>query len=234
MEESSGALRRRRPATASTKANANNTKRHDADATQARRRTSCQHAAQKYQNKFRSVTPLSSAELLQLMDSDDDYTLIDVRTAPERAVSMIEGAMTLGEFYTGADAEVAAHTRTTGIVVVYCTIGYRSGLEATRLHQLYPALTVYNLDGIVAFCHACGSDHLVDPATRARVRQVHTFSPLWDWIDPSECESKHFSVSVTMLRMAEVGGRVVVRKAQSIVHHLRNCCKSRAHGQQSE
>ena len=39
------------------------------------------------------------------------------------------------------------------IIVTYCTIGYRSGLEARRLKTKYN-LNVMNLDGIVSYTHA--------------------------------------------------------------------------------
>ena len=39
------------------------------------------------------------------------------------------------------------------IVVTYCTLGYRSGLQAVRLKRQYPNLNVYSLDGIVPFTH---------------------------------------------------------------------------------
>jgi len=40
------------------------------------------------------------------------------------------------------------------VVVTYCTIGYRSGLEAQRLRDQYN-LNVRNLDGIVSYTHTC-------------------------------------------------------------------------------
>ena len=38
--------------------------------------------------------------------------------------------------------------------IVYCTIGYRSGMEAQRLQQRYPLWRIDNLDGSVAYSHA--------------------------------------------------------------------------------
>jgi rhodanese-related sulfurtransferase len=138
--------------------------------------TACLKEAHSYQRRFRSVQSLSSEDFLRknfssprrrtaggappaapggANEDDDvvDYVLLDARTAAERKVSIIQGAITVSDYQRGEKGG-GSGSKTTTVVICYCTIGYRSGLEGTRLQQLYPEATVYNLDGIVAFSHA--------------------------------------------------------------------------------
>ena len=108
--------------------------------------------------------------------------LIDARSRAEQKVSMIPNAITLSQFESNLRRNLkhptSRRTRgaTTGtstmnqdqqdndpfvdpsatseIIVIYCTIGYRSGLEAIRLRDKYN-LNVKNLDGILGYTHAC-------------------------------------------------------------------------------
>jgi rhodanese-related sulfurtransferase len=133
----------------------------------------CLKEAHSYQRRFRSVQSLSSEDFLRKNfssrrrgtapgdDNDDndydvvDYVLLDARTAAERKVSIIQGAISVSDYQGGGGGGGnSCSKKTTTVLICYCTIGYRSGLEATRLQQLYPEATVYNLDGIVAFSHA--------------------------------------------------------------------------------
>jgi rhodanese-related sulfurtransferase len=99
--------------------------------------------------------------------------LIDVRTAAERAVSVIPGSVPLQQVSHrgGSNSESAATMqlllRQDTTVVTYCTIGYRSGMEATRLLHRYPTLEgrIYNLDGIVAYTYLNTSDKESSSAT---------------------------------------------------------------------
>jgi rhodanese-related sulfurtransferase len=124
-----------------------------------------------YQKRF-PVPSLTSGDLLNrtmMMDENDNnhYILLDVRTSAERKVSILPGALSLQEFKQYYDfkniqrrpAKEISDTSSNSshpVVVAYCTVGYRSGLEATRLQDRYPALRgkIYNLDGIVAYTHA--------------------------------------------------------------------------------
>jgi rhodanese-related sulfurtransferase len=177
-------------------------------------REKCLHAANHYQSKFPSVTPMSSSELLEQLstvdNADTEYILVDVRTKAERAVSMIQGAISLSEYYQRYQETMCSPpspSKDRLAVVCYCTIGYRSGLEATRLRQVIESnnestteITVYNLDGIVAMSQALSAQAraaetellqplcLVNPSTGAPTRVVHTFSWLWDWVKMNDEE----------------------------------------------
>jgi rhodanese-related sulfurtransferase len=188
-------------------------------------REKCCRAATYYQSKFPSVTPLSSRELLEQWStvtdstSNTEYILVDVRTKAERDVSMIQGAVSLSEYYQRYQEMMRSPPPSDKhcprqAVVCYCTIGYRSGLEATRLRQVIESnnesttaeIIVYNLDGIVAMSQALSAQtgaaavaadtefmlqrplSLVIPSTGSPTRVVHTFSWLWDWVDMSDEE----------------------------------------------
>jgi len=206
----------------------------------SRKITKCQEVSAFYQKKFPAVQALRAEDLPGLLGSENSNSdsnnciFVDVRTAAERAVSMIDGALTLDEFEAD-QAEDCTHQQLLQEqpVVVYCTIGYRSGLEATRLHRCYPGLRIYNLDGIVAYSHQCCRNNdddtscwpqLIVPATGEPATQIHTFSRAWDYVvvddhDKDGLQSVYFSAWQTPLRLLQVGGRVVVRTAQTVVYH---------------
>jgi len=114
--------------------------------------------AQKYQTMFPDVTSLSSQKLLSDSCPHRTHTdtirwsidgenalLVDVRTQPERNVSMISGAITLEEFKRNVlpdllDASPSQLVNRPSTLVLYCTIGYRSGMEGRKLQNEYPFL----------------------------------------------------------------------------------------------
>lgn len=154
--------------------------------------------SQKYHAMFPQVSSLSSQMLingtLSLNNCEDDtgkpdwhidgrkVLLVDVRSTPERKVSVISGAISLQEFkkdvlpnLIDADSDAVPTT-----VVLYCTIGYRSGMESQKLLNDYPfllgkysnaeqsdtsyfndkgqsKLEIRNLDGILNFANALES-----------------------------------------------------------------------------
>lgn len=161
-----------------------------------------------YQSLFADVASVSSRELLRdsllpLPTSSSQASqaiqkphwnlrgcnvlLIDVRSDSERAVSMISGAVSLIYFKSNilplleAKQNVEDNPEFPEVIVTYCTIGYRSGMEARKLMRDHPTLfigwvnndnrndndetgernetkstttMVANLDGICAFANA--------------------------------------------------------------------------------
>lgn len=177
----------------------------------------CQNEARSYQQRFPSVIPLSSRDLLRNFPHER-YQLVDCRTRPERAVSFIAGACPVDELDVSEDDDI--------VVVCYCTIGYRSGLEARRLKELHPQWTVYNMDGIVAFTHAVqesDSLQLVDE-TGEKVQRVHTFAATWDFVDPVGYETTCFAANELPRRFLQVGGKILVRTMQSMHYQLVKWC----------
>ena len=95
----------------------------------------------------------------------------DVRTPQERNVSTISGAI---------DNEYFEHNSVSYLskkIIVYCTIGYRSGNYAAELRQ--KGFDAYNpSEGIIGWAHVDGL--LIDPQGLATL-QVHVFSRPWNF-----------------------------------------------------
>jgi rhodanese-related sulfurtransferase len=123
----------------------------------ASRYEKCRAVAKSYQAKF-DIPPLASETLIQMrrahyQENSSDLLLIDVRTEPERRVSQIPGSISLAESHDRLQAAaVSGNCNLT--VVTYCTMGYRSGIEAKAIQVQYPDIAVFNLDGIVAYAYA--------------------------------------------------------------------------------
>lgn len=104
--------------------------------------------------------------------------LVDVRGEDERAVSVIDGAMSAEE-YERARPTLGAHD-----AVCYCTIGYRSGQYAEKMSKARDGgedVKYLNLYGsIVAYTHERGE--LIDPKTGAKTNKVHTFGKQWSCV----------------------------------------------------
>jgi rhodanese-related sulfurtransferase len=205
----------------------------------------CLDEAQSYQRKFPHAPPLASTSLRSFRTAES-FRLVDARTQPEQAVSMIQGAVSLQQFRKEMESrscihQVLASSETEELlegtkdpskpaIIVYCTIGYRSGLEATHLRRQYPDLEVYSLDGIVAYTHAlegCGLPSsvppdvqelppLIDPKTSRVTRVIHTFGGAWD-LAPSSYNTVQFRPLALVSRLAQVGGTVVVRTIQGVL-----------------
>jgi rhodanese-related sulfurtransferase len=201
----------------------------------------CLQASKFYQNQFPDIPRMSSTELLR-RNLDEQLIIVDVRTNPERQVSMISGAISLKTF----ERDVV-DTLPTGdqlpTIVTYCTIGYRSGMEARRLRQNYHLEGhIYSLDGIVAYTHALASLEFKEngelmPATRQLIRtdsnntqqppietnQVHTFGAGWNLAQDGYA-TQHFSILVLLGRTAQVGGTTVLRTFQRLAFACASCC----------
>lgn len=110
--------------------------------------------------------PVIRADALRLaLDGASPPVLLDVRTAEERAVSVIPGAI--------VDA-AALHPGAT--VIVYCTVGLRSGQTARELRERgFDALNLRG--GILAWLAAGGT--LVD-ARGVPTQRVHVYGRRWN------------------------------------------------------
>jgi len=101
--------------------------------------------------------------------------LVDVRSAPEVAVSMVEGAVTQEEF----EALEPTLDKGTTTVVPYCTIGYRSGAYAKELvdGKGWPQENVFNGEGVVLFSYTAIKFVAADAAPTTH---VHVYGAPWD------------------------------------------------------
>ena len=113
-------------------------------------------------------TILASAALAAL-NSNAPPIFVDVRTAKERQVSIIAGAVDV-------ESLPALHLKhPERPVVVYCTIGYRSGITTRALQALQ--IPARNLRGGILAWIAVGGD-LVDARLKPS-HQVHVYAKAW-------------------------------------------------------
>ena len=124
-------------------------------------------------NQLIAPSPLNSSEppatTPATNSTADAIVLVDVRTPQERQVSMLPGAIDSERFEQHQDAYLNK------TIIVYCTIGYRSGLYTQTLRE--QGFDAYNLrEGILGWTHINGK--LVDAHNRP-TRQVHVYSSNW-------------------------------------------------------
>ncbi|SES88520.1 Rhodanese-related sulfurtransferase [Nitrosomonas marina] len=121
--------------------------------------------------QFGDIPTISNKSLRPLLNkANSELVLVDVRTPEERRISVIPGAITKDDF----EENPAKYQNRT--VVVYCTIGYRSGQYTRQLRQ--QGLDAYNLsEGILGWAHIDG--RLVNDQQQT-TRQVHVYSRPWN------------------------------------------------------
>ena len=81
---------------------------------------------------YEQITP---AEAKALMDSEDGYIILDVRTPEEFAERHIEGAILIPDYEIGEKAE-SILTDKDQLILVYCRSGRRSKNAASELANL--------------------------------------------------------------------------------------------------
>ena len=161
----------------------------------------CEDEWLKYRKKFPSVPYMTSKELRQI-EGEEDIMLVDVRTKAEQKVSMLPNSMTLDEWKASvlpklnqaASSEDGSNKKQEKIVF-YCTIGYRSGVEAKKFQEAYPDLTFYSLDGIVPYTHTAKADDLplVHRQNNTPTKRGHVFGSAWSKYANPEFELVVFS-----------------------------------------
>ena len=83
-------------------------------------------------SSYEQITP---AEAKVLMDSEDGYIILDVRTPEEFAERHIEGAILIPDYEIGEKAE-SILTDKEQLILVYCRSGNRSKQAASKLAEL--------------------------------------------------------------------------------------------------
>lgn len=121
-----------------------------------------------YRKDFPNVPGITAEDLMQV-EQEGDVVLVDVREPEEQRVSMIPGAITATQFEAERDRYRGSE------IVVYCTIGARSGRYANEL--IGEGFDARNLEGsILSWTHAGGS--LVGP--NGPTKDVHVYGPTWN------------------------------------------------------
>ena len=83
-------------------------------------------------SSYEQITP---AEAKAIMDSEDGYVILDVRTPEEYAEGHIEGAILIPDYEIGGKAE-SVLTDKDQLILVYCRSGRRSKNAANELATL--------------------------------------------------------------------------------------------------
>jgi len=122
--------------------------------------------------------PTIKADSLKAHLSDTNLILVDVRQPNEQIVSMLPGAMTPYELAQKVKGGFPKGKR----VVVYCTIGRRSGEYAEQL--VSKGVPVQNLEGgILAWTHAGGMLFRDSSGVKVETKKVHVFDlTMQKWI----------------------------------------------------
>lgn len=117
--------------------------------------------------------------------------IVDCRSKEEIEVSRIKPSMRKEEFHSLLDTD--ASFEDVSHIVFYCTIGYRSGLEAKKVAEKFKgkgiADKIYNLTGsLLNWVHCEGE--VVDKCDAA-VQKVHVYGKAWD-LAPTTYETEVF------------------------------------------
>jgi rhodanese-related sulfurtransferase len=122
---------------------------------------------------------IKAADLKKIID-DSNLVLIDVRKPREQEVSMLPHALTTAEFAARFRHGIPADKR----LVVYCTIGYRSGKYAMELAK--QGIKAENLEGGVLAWTLVGGKFLVKDAKGEwmETNRVHVYDPEWNIVHP--------------------------------------------------
>jgi rhodanese-related sulfurtransferase len=124
-----------------------------------------------YHERFPDAPDITVEALQKQLAGPGPPVVVDVRGDEEREVSMIPGALSREEFEERG-AGLAGRE-----VVVYCTIGYRSGLYTRELVDR--GWKASNLRGsIVAWTHAGGDLERDGSSTR----RVHVYGRKWNLV----------------------------------------------------
>lgn len=118
---------------------------------------------------FPETPEISAQELMEKM-KQEVIVLVDNREEEERAVSFIPGSITVQEFEDNR-SDFANKT-----VIVYCTIGDRSGHYSKRLRK--QNINAHNLKGgVLAWAHSGGT--FIDSQGNT-TNLVHVYGPEWN------------------------------------------------------
>jgi len=118
-------------------------------------------------DELKNTPEIQVSELLAL--SKNQRVLVDVREDHEIQVSIIPGALTQSQF----EQQIERYRNYT--VVVYCTIGYRSGRYVNRL--LKKDIKAVNLaGGVLAWAHAGKIFNKEGQVSK----QVHVYGKQWN------------------------------------------------------
>ncbi len=147
--------------------------------------TNFNQVVNKYTSKFSA--PVMSVDKLKVLlnDGKNKVIIIDSRELNEYKISRIENAIHVGfeDFNLKKTLEMVKGNNSKAVIVVYCSVGYRSGKIATRLIE--NGVQSYNLYGGI-FEWANRGFRLVDDNNLVTTK-VHTYNKSWSkWLFKGE------------------------------------------------
>lgn len=125
------------------------------------------------------VPIIKPAELKRII-ADTNLVLIDIRQAKEQEISMLPHALTTIEFAEKFRHGIPKEKR----LVVYCTIGFRSGKYAETLER--QGIKSENLEGGILAWSFVGGELLTKDKDGSLVptNRIHTYSKDWNLVHP--------------------------------------------------
>jgi len=127
-----------------------------------------------YKKWFKSAPEITAKEALALQ-RNKKVIYLDIRAKKERAVSIIAGALSEKQFLARQDA-FREHK-----IIVYCTVGYRSGLYTEKLRK--KNFNAFNLaGGILMWVHAKGE---LKTLQGKKTNWLHVYGPRWNLAPPA-------------------------------------------------
>lgn len=140
-------------------------------ATDAERQQQIDEMYDGYAVAFQGVPSISASDLKRRLETGEEVVLVDVRPLEERRVAILPGAIASESLQDARDRQKT--------VVVYCTIGARSGAYAKELQKRGYA-EVLNLEGsLLSWTHVGGE--LVDLEGNP-TKQVHVYGKKWNLV----------------------------------------------------
>jgi rhodanese-related sulfurtransferase len=131
-----------------------------------------------YKNKsFKNAPDISVDSLVSMREKGEKHILVDVREKKEIEVSTIPFAITKKEFENNFSKYKDQK------IIIYCTIGYRSGIYTKKLQE--KKLNAFNLvGGVLSWAHA--QQEFVSSSGSLNI--VHVYGKRWDLV-PEEFQS---------------------------------------------
>lgn len=129
----------------------------------------------------RKVPVMSVETLKSKLDNGDKLVVLDSREKKEYTVSHIKNARYCG--YKGFNKKAVAHLDRSTPIVIYCSVGYRSGKIGEKLKRMGFQHVANLYGGIFEWVN---SGYPVYNAT-GKTDQVHGYSPEWGkWLRRGE------------------------------------------------
>jgi rhodanese-related sulfurtransferase len=122
---------------------------------------------------------IKAAELKSILN-DTNLILIDVRQLPELDISIIPGALSTAQFASRFRTGIPAGRR----IVVYCTIGYRSGKYAEQLAAM--GIKSENLEGGMLMWSFAGGPLIAknEKDQWVATNRIHVYDAEWNIVHP--------------------------------------------------